>query len=96
MVSISCLERYSLAKLEKRIRKLYDSPRNISDRELISILEMLGFEERGGKGSHTVYKHPKLPHTLITVPDQNPLKVSYIVQARKILSELLELLENEE
>jgi predicted RNA binding protein YcfA (HicA-like mRNA interferase family) len=95
MVSISCLERYSLAKLEKRIQKLYDSPRNISDRELINILEMLGFEERGGKGSHTVYKHPKLPHPL-TVPDQNPLKVGYVVQARKIIAELLELLEDEE
>lgn len=96
MISILHLGGYFLVKLEKRIQKLHDSPRNISDRELISILEGLGFEKRGGKGSHTGYKHPKLPHVLLIVPNQNPLKISYVIQARKIIAELLELIEDEE
>jgi predicted RNA binding protein YcfA (HicA-like mRNA interferase family) len=83
-----------VTRLEKRIRKLRQSPRNISSRELINILVSLGFELRGGKGSHQCYKHPKLPQIKLTVPQQHPLKVQYIRQALNAISKLRELEDN--
>lgn len=79
MVSISYKQGFILTRLEKRIRKLHESSRNVSSRELISILQSLGFNEAGGKGSHRAFKHPKLPATIITVPNQDPLKVRYVI-----------------
>jgi predicted RNA binding protein YcfA (HicA-like mRNA interferase family) len=37
-------------------------PRKI--RQLISQLENAGFENRGGKGSHRNFVHPKCPYTV--------------------------------
>jgi predicted RNA binding protein YcfA (HicA-like mRNA interferase family) len=85
-----------LARIGQRIRKLYDSPHSVSDRELKKLLEDLGFMERGGKGSHSCYRHPNLPGILLTVPHQNPLKIAYVVQVRKIVERLVELEDNEQ
>lgn len=79
-----------MSKLDKRITKLYRL-KNINSNELISILEALGFEYRGGKGSHSVYKHPKLPAAKLTVPLQRPLKAIYIKQALNLIEQLEEL-----
>lgn len=95
MISISYKRGFLLTKLEKRIRKLHESPRNVSSRELISILQSLGFNEVGGKGSHRAFKHQKLPATIIVVPNQDPLKAVYVSRARKIIDELMEILEDE-
>jgi len=84
-----------VARLEKHIQRLSDSPRSISDRELIGILKSLGFDERSGEGSHRLFKHPRYGHVL-TVPHQDPLKVTYVIQARKIINEVMELMRNDE
>jgi predicted RNA binding protein YcfA (HicA-like mRNA interferase family) len=83
-----------VTRLEKRIRRLRQSPRNISSRKLISILVSLGFELRGGKGSHKCYKHPKLPQIKLTVPQQNPLREMYVKQALNAINKLKELEDN--
>ncbi|MFQ5923539.1 MAG: type II toxin-antitoxin system HicA family toxin [Anaerolineales bacterium] len=83
-----------MSRLEKRIRRLYDAPKSISADDLAWILGALGFEDRGGKGSHRGFKHPELGKT-ITIPNQNPLKVAYVVQARKLIEEVLEYIEDE-
>lgn len=83
-----------MARLDKRLRRLYDAPSNISADDLSWILGALGFEDRGGKGSHRVFKHPELRKS-ITIPNQNPLKVAYVVQARKLIEEVLEHIEDE-
>lgn len=83
-----------MTRLEKRIRKLRQSPRNISSRELINVLVSLGFELRGGKGSHQCYKHPELPQIKLTVPEQNPLGEVYVKQALDAINKLKELEDN--
>ena len=45
----------------KRVQKLLDSPGNFPSDELIAVLLSLGFNEKGGKGSHRCFKHPDLP-----------------------------------
>lgn len=35
-------------------------------RELIQVLETVGFVNRGGKGSHSNFKHPQGVHILIS------------------------------
>jgi predicted RNA binding protein YcfA (HicA-like mRNA interferase family) len=83
-----------VTRLEKRIRKLGRSPRDISSTELINILISLGFERRGGKGSHQCYKHPKMPQIKLTVPQQHPLKEVYVKQALDAINKLRELEDN--
>jgi len=80
-----------VTKLEKRLRKLEQSPRNISSEELSTILISLGFEYRAGKGSHSFYKHPKLPEFPLTIPEQNPLKQVYIKKVRDLINRLREM-----
>jgi len=83
-----------VSRLDKRIQHLYDAPRNVSVDDVAWILRSLGFEDRGGKGSHKIYRHPVLRKS-ITIPIQNPLKVTYVVQVRKLIAEALELIEDE-
>ena len=80
-----------MTRLETRIQKLYESPRSVSSDELISILVSLGFELRGKKTRHGVYRHPKLPHIRLVIPDQNPLKEVYVKKVRGVIEELREL-----
>jgi predicted RNA binding protein YcfA (HicA-like mRNA interferase family) len=83
-----------MSRLEKKLRRLYDAPSDISRDELAWILEATGFESRSGKGSHVLYKHPVFKKS-ITLPSQNPLKKAYVVQARKLIEEVLEQTEDE-
>lgn len=83
-----------MTKLEKRLANLRQAHRNINSSELIAILESLGFELRGGKGSHKLYRHPDLPEDPITVPLQRPLRPVYIKKAVNIINKLMERTEN--
>lgn len=84
-----------MTRLQKRIRKIQQNPRNVPCEELISVLLSLGFECRGGKGSHECYKHPRLPEIKLTIPRQNPLKSVYVVQALRAIYTLEELDDND-
>ena len=74
----------------KRVQRLLDSPNNVRSDELIAVLLALGFEEKGGKGSHRCYKHPDLPNVKLTVPKQNPLRRAYVTKAIEAITELLD------
>jgi len=82
--------------LDRRIRRLAQNPKGVSSAELISVLVSVGFEERGGKGSHRCFRHPKVPGVFLTVPKQNPLGRAYVVHALNAINRVLEQLENEE
>jgi predicted RNA binding protein YcfA (HicA-like mRNA interferase family) len=58
----------------------------IKIRELKTLLSRAGFYYRPGKGSHTVWKHPLLPHVRITLAgkdgmDAKPYQVKDIQDA---------------
>jgi len=79
-----------VGKKWKRVERLLDSPSNVASDELISALLALGFEEKGGKGSHRCFKHADLPHVKLTVPKQNPLRRAYVIKAVEAIRELLD------
>ena len=68
------------------------NPRNASRRELISLLESFGFVCRGGKGSHSCYKHPDLPDIKLTIPAG--LKVTYVKQVLETIYSVREIEEH--
>jgi predicted RNA binding protein YcfA (HicA-like mRNA interferase family) len=88
---ISTAGNSNVSKLDKKINRLRENPKNVSSRELKSILHSLGFELRGGKGSHECFKHPRVPEVKITVPKQTPLKKVYVIQALNVINKLMEL-----
>lgn len=45
-----------MTQAKKREKKLLRRPKDMTPQELCTILESNGFKNRGGKGSHTVYK----------------------------------------
>ncbi len=47
-----------MSRKEKLIKKVLNSPVNVRFNDACLIAEWLGFEQKGGKGSHTVYVHP--------------------------------------
>ena len=77
---------------EKRLERISRNPRNVSRRELMSLLEAYGFVRRGGKGSHTCYVHPQLPGVRLTMP--RTLKVAYVKQALQAVYRVMEAEEN--
>jgi predicted RNA binding protein YcfA (HicA-like mRNA interferase family) len=56
-------------------------PRKI--RELIRDLEQAGFTNRGGKGSHRNFKHPKVPRSVVIAGKEGDDAKSYQERAVK-------------
>jgi len=71
----------TVTKIEKAFQRIKKNPRNVPRHELISLLEAHGFEAKGGKGSHSCFRHPDLPGEMITIPDRNPVSKVYVVRA---------------
>ncbi len=58
-------------------------------RELIAELERNGFTNRGGKGSHLNFKHPKLPQPVrISGKTEEDAKIHQVKQVRDALKEV--------
>ena len=81
-----------MTRREKRLERMASNPRNVSRKELISLLEAFGFVRRGGKGSHTCYKHPGLPDVKLTIPAG--LKVTYVKQVLEAIYRVREIEEH--
>jgi len=81
-----------VTRREKRLDRMARNPRNVSRKELISLLEAHGFVRQGGKGSHTCYKHPGLPDVKLTIPAG--LKVTYVKQVLEAIYRVREIEEN--
>ncbi len=72
-----------LSKIEKLFEKILRSPKEVRYDELVRVLIGLGYVQRPGKGSHTVFCHEELP--AMTVPHHTPVKQAYILQVKEIL-----------
>ena len=96
MISIENDGETWLARLAKRIQAIRQNPKNVSSRKLISVLKSFGFEKKGGKGSHQTFTHPELPNVILTIPNQNPLKVVYVQKVLQAIQPLLEAENNGE
>jgi predicted RNA binding protein YcfA (HicA-like mRNA interferase family) len=59
-------------------------------RQIKATLKKAGFYVRPGKGSHTVWKHPALPHVRITIAgqDSDDAKNYLIDEVQKALDQL--------
>lgn len=77
-----------MSRLEKKIEKIRNNPRDVSSDDLISILLSLGYIDKGGKGSHTCLRHPLLPGRPLTIPRNVFPRV--VKQVLKSIDELLE------
>jgi len=82
-----------VTRREKRLERMARNPRNVSRKDLISLLEAFGFVCRGGKGSHTCYKHPRLSEIKLTIPAG--LKVTYVKQALEAIYRAREIEEHD-
>jgi len=78
-----------VTRREKRLQRIERNPRNVSRKDLISLVEAYGFVRRGGKGSHTCYKHPGLPEVKLTIP--TALKVAYVKQVLETIYRVREI-----
>lgn len=78
-----------MAKLQKKIDKIRNNPRNVSREKLISVLYSLGYIDEGGKGGHTCFRHPLLPGQKLTIPG---FVLEYVV--KQVLNSIDELLEH--
>ncbi len=76
-----------MTKLDKLLFAVMDKRREIRYSEIVKVLLKLGYVERQGKGSHTVFSHQK--YTTITLPRNNPVKRCYVEQVRTVLARYL-------
>ncbi len=73
-----------MTKKEKIFKKLKENPEKISFFEICKIMEWIGGEVVGGKGSHVVFKYGN--EILLTIPKHNnDCKSFYKKQMSKIL-----------
>lgn len=78
-----------MAKLEKLLQKIRNSPNHVSPNELATLLDGYGFRYRGGSKHWRVYWHESLgPTGRVTVPFQRPLKAYIVKQALKLIDRL--------
>lgn len=82
-----------MARLKKKIEKIRNNPRNVSQNDLISILLSLGYIDEGGKGSHTCFRHPQLPGRPLTIP--RTIFPNIVKQILASIDELLEQIDYE-
>ena len=81
-----------MTRLEKRLQRIARNPRNVVRDDLVSLLVSFGFVRRGGKGSHSCFKHPRLPGVMVTIPRK--LHSEYVRQALDAIYRLREVEEN--
>jgi predicted RNA binding protein YcfA (HicA-like mRNA interferase family) len=65
---------------------------SVKIRELKAHLRKVGFEVRPGKGSHTVWRHPLVPHVKLTLAghdgdDAKPYQIHDVNEAIRSLQE---------
>ena len=76
-----------MTKKQKRVRKLFQNPKNVSFKELDQVLKGFGFEVRqpGSGSSHYVYTKRELQ---ISVPFKRPfVKEVYVKRVLELIGE---------
>lgn len=70
--------------------KIKRSPRNVTPKQLIELLEYYGFEYKATEGDHAQYKRPGYRRFPVPIR-QNPLAIHIVKEALKIIREIQEL-----
>ena len=73
-----------MTSINKRIKKLFDSPANVTIQELQIVLEYFGYRLGRVRGSHFIFTHHCRDTQSIPVHN-NKIKKSYIKKLLKIL-----------
>jgi predicted RNA binding protein YcfA (HicA-like mRNA interferase family) len=73
----------SAKKLYEKIKR---NPKNVSFKDINTLMEAGGFIRRSSKSSHYVYTHPDLRdiQDSVTTPFNRPVKVFYIKKALEL------------
>jgi len=80
-----------MGKKRKLLKKILSGPRTIRFDEFTSLVEAFGFELKRIRGSHCIYKHPKVAALLSVQSDANNHAKSYQVRQFLKLVEEYEL-----
>lgn len=78
-----------MSKFEKLLLKVLSgkSDKNLSISDLKTLLIQLGFQERGGAGSYTIYKREDIPEMInIQATKDGQAKPYQVKQIREIIS----------
>jgi hypothetical protein len=76
---------------EKRLEKARNNPKNVSFRDLCSILQDHGYEIKSGKGSHHIARLPGTPKKLtFPKPTRGHMRPVYVEMALELIDEILE------
>ncbi|RAI88357.1 type II toxin-antitoxin system HicA family toxin [Algoriphagus yeomjeoni] len=77
-----------MSKFEKLLLKVLSgkSDKNLSISDLKTLLTQLGFQDRGGAGSHTIYKRDEIPEMInIQSTKDGKAKPYQVKQIREII-----------
>lgn len=85
-----------MTKREKRLNKIRRNQKQVSKDELHQLLLDYGFQERGGKGSHTVYQHPIETAPIIVAAHGKHVPAYIVKQALEAVDRILEREERDE
>lgn len=81
--------------MNKILRKLKNSSKNVKFSELQLLLKQFGFVAVRHPGSHEIYQHPDFPALFINIQEVNgEAKPSQVKQVIDIIDELVEGLNN--
>lgn len=72
---------------EKILEQIFDGRSAIAFRDLQRVLRKLGFELVRTRGSHHIYRHPKVPRHMNIQPVGHEAKPYQIRQLRDIINE---------
>lgn len=73
-----------MTNMNKRIKKLFDSPSNVTIQELQIVLEYFGYKLDRIRGSHFIFKHKNGEMHPVPVHN-NKIKKHYINKLLKVL-----------
>jgi predicted RNA binding protein YcfA (HicA-like mRNA interferase family) len=76
-----------MARDEKIFEQILDARGSIAFRDLERVLRKLGFELARTRGSHHIYRHPKVPRHLNIQPVGGEAKLYQIKQLRDMIEE---------
>ncbi len=79
-----------MSRLKKRLQKLHNSPANVSLKDLVWVLEQVGFKIRRGGNHPMIATHPALPKVRFPIPSDDPVRKEYVLRALGYIDEVLE------
>lgn len=83
---------FFVVKQLKKFEKMKNNPRNVTLKDLISVLEYFNciVDKSRGKGGHVMVSHP-LADRSFPIPSDKPVKAIYVKDCIKFIEEVREL-----